>query len=663
MAHSRLRWFYVLALAVALLPIARAVDFPPISDDDMKFKEVPGHPGAPAAILYREEVDDDARNHSHMTYVRLKVLTEAGRKYADVALPFGRDYSNIESVSGRTIHADGSIVAFDGKVLDKFITKSRGIKVHVKAFNLSDVQVGSIIEYRYYFRYRDNLFIEPRWVLQDTLWQKKIDFKYMPTDHELILRHQQIGNGVAWSWRAPKELEPKETVLPNDSTGHRRSIIEVKGENIEPFVEEPYMPDSDQFKFYVHFYYLTSSKQEDFWKQEGKYWSKEVEHFIGKNNGVADQVSKLVAPSDTPEQKVKKIYDFIATLENTTFLPQRTEQEIKQLGLKDRGASDILQQKSGDRYDLTRLFVAMVRAAGIPARMMEVTSRENNYFESSLLNADQLDAELAIVQLDGKDVFLDPGTKFCPYGLLDWRLTATKGLQQTDHGTVIADTPPPAYNDAIVEKIGRFMMNDDGSIEGNIRIVFLGQGAISHRQAAMRTDVEGRKKDLEDEVKEWLPSGADVKLTKEPDWGTTTKEFSAQFHVQTTLAANAGKRLLLPALLFEVNEKPRFPSAERINGVYLYYPSRQIDDVSITVPQSVDIENLPQNENVRTDYAIYMTTWTKQQKTLSVKRDVAIGGFVFPVTEYKGLKGFYDKVKAGDEQQAMLKVGSNVAGN
>src|SRR5579884_3417382 len=179
---------------------------------------------------------------------------------------------------------------------------------------------------------------------------------------------------------------------------------------------------------------------------------------------------------------------------------------------------------------------------------------------------------------------------------------------------------------------------------------------MTHRQEAMKTDDAGRKKELEDEVRAWLPSGADVKLTIPPAWDGYTKDFSAQFHVQTSLAANAGKRVLLPLLVFQLNDKPRFPSTERVNGVYLYYPSREIDEVSITIPQSMDIESLPQNENVRRDYALYVTEWSKQARTLTVKRDVAMGGFVFPIAEYKDLKGFYDKVKAGDEQQAVLKV-------
>jgi len=46
--------------------------------------------------------------------------------------------------------------------------------------------------------------------------------------------------------------------------------------------------------------------------------------------------------------------------------------------------------------------------------MMWVPSREERVFEPSLLTTGQFDAELVIVELGGKDVFLDPGTKFCP---------------------------------------------------------------------------------------------------------------------------------------------------------------------------------------------------------------------------------------------------------
>ncbi len=57
-------------------------------------------------ILYREENTDDTKNF-RTVYLRMKMLTEAGRKYADVEIPVGRNPFTISQLSGRTVHADG----------------------------------------------------------------------------------------------------------------------------------------------------------------------------------------------------------------------------------------------------------------------------------------------------------------------------------------------------------------------------------------------------------------------------------------------------------------------------------------------------------------------------------------------------------------------------
>jgi transglutaminase-like putative cysteine protease len=663
MAQIRLRLvcLSLLSLFLVAIPRARAADFPPISDEDLHFKGVPGHPGAPAAILFREEIDDDRDNHDHMTYMRMKVLTEAGRKYADVTLHFEKTWSDISDVRGRTVHADGTVVPFDGKVLDKEVVKGFGLREHVKSFSLPDVQVGSIIEYRYHFRYRDNTVAAPLWVIQNELWQKKVHFKFIPSPRDIVLNHGQIGHGVAWSTFGPKDLQPKDVEMPNNL-----GYIELSASDIPPYVKEPHMLDTLKFKYYARFFYRTASKPEQYWKQQGGFWSHDVEKFMGKKDGIADKVNEIVAASDTPEQKVKKIYAFIAGLENQTYLPSRTSQEIKTLGLKDGGVADILAQKSGDRDDLTLLFIAMVRAAGIQAYPMIITSRDDNFFEPYYMSMDQLDTQIAIVTLDGKDVFLDPGTKFCPYGMLPWQYTATEGIRETDHGTEIAQTPEPDYKNAITERIAKLSLDDNGAISGPLKVEYLGEDAMLHRQNALRTDTEGRKKDLEDEVKAWLPAGGEVKLLQEPDWNATSNEFMAVFHISTPVAASAGKRVLLPAHVFQINEKPMFTAATRVNGIYLYYPSREVDQVSITLPSDLEVETLPQPDTERLQrYALYKSEWIqdlKQPKTITVVRDLANADYAFPVTDYPTLKDFYDKVKSGDEQQAILKVNANAAG-
>ena len=86
-------------------------------------------PGAPAVILYRQvERDDNGRTSHEDNYVRIKILTEEGRKFADVEIPFFKVSEDIVHIRARTIRPDGSAVEFDGKVFEKSIVKGKGMK-------------------------------------------------------------------------------------------------------------------------------------------------------------------------------------------------------------------------------------------------------------------------------------------------------------------------------------------------------------------------------------------------------------------------------------------------------------------------------------------------------------------------------------------------------
>src|SRR5204862_4987873 len=228
--------------------------------------------------------------------------------------------------------------------------------------------------------------------------------------------------------------------------------------DVPPVVEEPFMPPASLLKWRVFFYYQTTLKPDEYWKEEGKFWNKDVESFLGKNDGVASAVAKAISPTDTAEQKVRKLYSFVSNLKNQSENPSlakdkgypleyRSAECITQSGIasqmvsdaagcvqdqnspvqhekQSRHVGDVLRDGSGTHNDLNRLFVAMVRAAEIPATLIWVSDRTQQVFVKEYLSTDQLDGEIAVVRLDGKDVFLDPGSKFCPYGITDWRYSS-----------------------------------------------------------------------------------------------------------------------------------------------------------------------------------------------------------------------------------------------
>jgi uncharacterized protein DUF3857/transglutaminase superfamily protein len=653
----------LLWLAFAI-PHCAAVDWPPITPEEQAMTSVPEQPGAPAVILNREESDSDML-HFHSTYIRIKILTEAGRQYADVQVPYDRHGGSLNGVSGRTVHADGTVIPFEGKPLDKVIMRQHGLRYQVKSFTLPDVQVGSIVEYRYSYRYADNEFIQPDWVMQRELFQKKASFKNVPYDFNrsnmsLILGNGQTATGTQWTSYMPKDHQPQYRTTPG------ASWIDLQMTDIPAFVEEPYQQPAALLKWRINFYYGSTSKVADFWKDAGKTWNKRVEGFMGRKNGVAEAVSQTVAASDTPEQKVRKIYSFVSKLENQSYIPYRAEKEEHTLGLKpDHGVEDVLRQRTGDHEDLTRLFVAMVRAAGIQAWLMWVPNREENFFDDQYMNTDQLAAEIAIVQLNGKEVFLDPGSKFCPYGVVNWRYTGLRGLRQGgEKGVESGQCPGSDYKQAITVRLARVTLNDQGTLEGRVSVAFYGIEAMNWRREGGRTDEEGRKKLLEDEMKSWLPGDSEVTLTKIPQWDNTEEPVVAEFKVSSPAAVSAGKRWLISPHIFQINRKATFPAAQRINPVYFDYATQEVDEVHIVLPPNTAIESLPPNDSVKLDYAVYQTQQKQEAaNTIFSRRDFINGGVIFPVNEYKTVKDFFDKVKAGDDQQVILKAAAHEAGN
>ena len=113
-------------------------------------------------------------------------------------------------------------------------------------------------------------------------------------------------------------------------------------------------------------------------------------------------------------------------LENTDYTREHDAREDKASGLgKLNSADDVFKRERGNSTQLTELFIAMARAAGMQADAMLVPDRSKEVFLSQWLNFDQFDDLIAIVNVDGKDVYFDPGERYCALRLTSPGSTAS----------------------------------------------------------------------------------------------------------------------------------------------------------------------------------------------------------------------------------------------
>ena len=646
-----LRLSHLLALLLLAAPFRLFAfdEWQPVSPDELKMTSDPAAPGAAAIVLYREEKSDDNENNEY-NYYRIKILTDDGKKYADIKIFYDNSYSRVLNVKGRTIHPDGTIIPFEGKVMDGVYLKGKHLRILDKTFTLPDVQVGSIIEYKYKIAWDQGIAIPARWTVQDNLFQKHAKFSYAPYKHGVLVGGFD-GSEVGYTTMLP----------PGSQVVHKYDHFDLDISNVPAYVEEEYSPPAEEMKYRVRFYYERGNIKtpEDFWTMQSREWSGSVAKFTSHSAFVEEQARQAVVPTDSPDQKLHKIYERVQQVGNLTYQRERSAAEQKSVNFKDnKNVEDVLRQNAGYHNDLTRLFVAMARAVGIEARVVRVSTRDENFFTEKIFDFGQLNSEVAMVKVDGKDQYLDPGTKFCPYGLLEWRRTGVRGLVENGSGQLqFVSTTYPDLKNAMVQRIAAFSLSQDGTLKGKVRLVFSGQEALLRRLQENQNDDNGRRKDIEDELRSMVPASADIHLDQAIGWEGSEAPLDVTFSVEIPGYATAtGKRLLLSATVFEANKKQAFVHEKRVNPIYFEYPYRTLDYVTIAVPPALQVESLPKQRKVVEEFAGFVTDYQAQAQKVVFKRQLDVAGVMYPVNYYSRVKSFYEQVKSSDDETAVLRV-------
>jgi uncharacterized protein DUF3857/transglutaminase superfamily protein len=628
----------------------------PVTQQDWQVNSVPGDPGAGAIQLYYSYYRDD--NDEFITvYRRIKVLREAGMKWADMNIILGPGVS-IKELYARTIHPDGTIVEFQGKPYDKTIFKARGIKLRAAAITLPQVTVGSVIEYRCRLGWFSHWFFDSEWPIQSDLYTLKARFRFRALQRFVYnwtdfnpttnIRHSR----VAYSY-----LNQVDATVPEKKDGN---LMELQLENIPAFEAEEYMPPEDDYKPLVSFYYGGEeiASPDKFWDFVGREWPKVTETFIGDYKEVRNAASQAIGGETDAEKKLRKLYARAQQIRNLSYERERTETELKKEELKsNRYMTDVLSHGYGDQSDISRLFVAMARAAGFEAYVLQVADRAQMSFQRNLLSLNQLHATAAIVNVNGHDTLLFPGTKYCPYGLIPWNHSAVTALKLSKSGSEFFTTPAPQVS--LIHRTAKVALATDGSLKGDVTIEYSGEDALQHRLDAVDTDEAGRRKSLEDQVKAWVSDQAIVKLQDAKGWEGTEEPLVAHFTIEVpNYASVAGKRLVTPAFFFPTLQKDMFVHTVRRYPIMFSYPFSEADEVTIKLPDGYSVEAPPYRRKASLSFAKYEIANKIDNNELTVTRSLRFEGLRFDADDYVQIKGFFNIVQAGDAGTAVLQQGS-----
>ncbi len=603
-------------------------------------------------LLDRDSFVDDVKSFETERY-RIKVFTDEGRQFANVEIPYFPQSEEVRNIRARVVAPDGKTTEFQGEVFDRLIVKSKLVKYQAKVFSIPGVEVGSIIEYSYMMTWRQHV---PDVLKHPADYLITGSYSY-PTMHWTI-QHELYTRHARFSIRPVPSARLRWIVVhlaDNDVTAQPNGTYQLEVRDIPALEKEEFMPVKDMISSRVHFFYVLGWDG-IYWQSEGGRMFDEIEKFIGHSKRIAEVTGETIAANDPPELKLRKIYARVQQIRYVSYEPSKTGNEAKQEGLKEnKSAQDVLDRGYAYGNEIDYLFAAMARAAGFQASIVRLTDRRKSVLNPKVLDASQLDGVVVMVHKDKEDLFLDPATRFCPFGLVPWFEEGVIGLRLDKFGSGFVKIPVQQNNTAMTKRKAALHLDANGTLQGTFHVSFAGQEALTQRLDLYDEDEIGRNKAIEAQIKAWLPERATVEVTSVSAWDTSQDDLQVDGQLSVPeFATLNGHRLLFPLAIFNTNQSLPFKPVKRTYPIYFGHSYQINDEITLDYPDGFRPEGVPHEYQEINDCCRYRTTIKLRDLGVDFQRIFSVDGFIFERTWYNTMKMFFGDAIAHDTEQLVL---------
>lgn len=647
---------------------------PPVTAEELAMTDLSEMPGAHAVCLYYERIDD-RRKRELQIFRRIKILTPAGRDFANIEIPYIATIEEVKDLKVRVWQPDGTCQEVKAEIMEKIASRRGLFEYRVKTLAVPGINAGQIIEYEYKIvPAKDVPVLEIRaggivlrapvifidqdlsdpysspgvsWDLQEPVYVRRARYRFVPSD--FFIGERKDKHNLAWITSRLEGAQPK-----IDENG-----IELELTDIPPFEREEFMPPESSVRMNFKVYFLAPSIHDiqTYWEKAARNWKWSYEQFMSEDKTLKKYIKSLVEGETEPEVKLRKIYESVQSIKNLDFAAGMSEKEWKKI-VPPVKVSEVLKRKYGYKNQIARTFAALARTAGFETYLVRVVSRDDKLFNARVpLFYQQFDSEIVMVRVGNRFRSFDPGQPDCPYGAVYWSKTGTAAIVFENDQMKRFETPVTPAEESAEIKLAKFRLDEHGNLSGTISVKYTGQEALSRKFDSREKDEIKIREILEEELRKKLPSGSKVELKNLMGLKDRTTEFTAELEVTISgVVHQAGERLLLPAYVLTNYSQYPFRSPFRKYPVYFKYPFTQMDEINIDLPEGFEIEAVPRPGLRDSERAGFVLTFNQEEPhQLKIERKVTLKKNFFPVEDYIHLKDFFDFVKSQDELQIVLK--------
>jgi hypothetical protein len=645
----------ILIFAFQVSIVAQNYKFGKVSKEELEEKFYPLDSTADAAYLYkyRRSYFNYSQNEGFQLITnihhRIKIYTKEGFDYATKSVRYyNPDSGNSESVGnikGYTFFID------NGKIVKEKLSKKSIFKEKINQYNskvkitMPKIKEGCVLEIKYTIRspYATSI--------SDVEFQKGIPIKKVLSQVEFP-EYYKFNKRSKGFYYIPMKTSSKSGRIGD--LDFRTDVCVFEASNIPALKNnEAYVANINNYRGGMKF----ELSQTDFisiggsfknysttWESVSKqiFKSSSFGGELNKSSYYKKDLEKILAENSTNNAKINAIFNFVkAKVKWNDFYGKYSS----------KGLRHAYKNNVGNVADINLILTAMLRSAGLDANPILVSSRGNGVPLFPTLNG--FDYVISIVQFpDNSYILLDATELYSLPNILPVRALNWNGRLVTKDGNSswikLSTSKHALEENMLVAKI-----TDDLMVEGFIRTKYDNLNALNFRKNYNHIKEDELRTKYEENNNLEIEDFKIVNKQKLNKPIIRNVKFSSE-----DLVEQIGNKLYIESSLFLTKRKNPFKLDERKFPVDFATAWKDVNKVSIQIPEGYVVEKLPEPTAIGLpdDLGIFKYQVTQSGNKVKTVSILQFNKSIIPAQYYEYLKDFYGKlVKKQTEKIVLIK--------
>jgi hypothetical protein len=353
-------------------------------------------------------------------------------------------------------------------------------------------------------------------------------------------------------------------------------------------------------------------------------------------------------------QKVEKIYKYI------TGTISYSSVSFRQSGIVPQNPADVINTRIGDCKDVSTLFVAMCKEAGIKAQLVLVKTRRYGLNTMVLPNID-FNHCIAKVHLNNQDYYIELTAKYLPFRSI-YRQSVNSSILDIGNGNGVSQInylDPANRNPNNINRVSNVTFRDNDILISQNTYETAAMAGILRTFYTDLSPADRVKKTKEgfssiypdNEINELTFKGMDNPMTD-------TVFLNLKYEIRNTVKQIAGLSIFsLPwsdkfsASIFQITS-PRYTG---IDVSQLFSVDNETETITIDLPAKKTIIEPPLPVNLASDIMDYTITPTVKNNKLTLTRTIRLKKDFIPAEKVPEFNSFLKKVIEADNKEFAMK--------